>query len=97
MAFSLDLPAPLPSDGWKVKIWDKERLEPPHVTVFHGRRIWRLGLRSRSFLVPPGGSWKEIDDRVRATVEANWQLLCDTWDAMYPSNPVAVDEEDGNE
>lgn len=91
MAFSLRLPDPLATEGWKVKIRDKERLEPPHVTIFHRRQIWRLGLRDGRFLVPPGGSWSEVDARVRSVIQApeNWQRLCDAWDAAYPTNPVA--------
>jgi hypothetical protein len=98
VAFALDLPAPLDSEGWKVKIRDKERLEPPHVTILHRTRIWRLGLRNGEFLVPPGGKWKEIDPRVKAAIEAmeNWQRLCDEWDSAYPTNPVVhVEEDDG--
>ena len=98
MAFSLELPDPLGSEGWKVKIRDKERLEPPHVTILHKRRIWRLGLRSHEFLVPPGGKWKEIDARVRDVIEAaaNWRRLCDEWDLAYPTNPVVLAEDDGD-
>lgn len=94
MAFVLVLPGPLPSQGWKVKIRDRERLEPPHVTIFRKRRQWRLGLRCRTFIVPPGGSWNEIDERVRETIEANWQVLCDEWDRAYPTNRVAAAEEE---
>lgn len=67
--------------------------------IFHKRRIWRLGLRDRKFLVPPGGKWKEIDPRVRAAIEAkeNWQRLCDEWDSANPTNPVARAEEDDDE
>ena len=92
MAFSLDLPDPLSSEGWKVKIRDKERLEPPHVTIFHGRRVWRLGLRDRMFLIPPGGNWNQIDQRVRTAIEseATWRRLCDAWDRMYPPNPISA-------
>jgi hypothetical protein len=96
MAFSLELPDPLASQGWKVKIRDKERLEPPHVTILHRRRIWRLGLRNRSLLVPPGGSWSEIDERVRLLIDANWQRLCEAWDRAYPTNRVSTAEEDDN-
>jgi len=96
MAFSLELPALLQSEGWKVKIRDKERLEPPHVTIFRKRQRWRLGLRDGAFLVPPGGSWNDIDERVREVIEAHWQLLCDQWDRTYPSNRVSgVEEDDG--
>jgi hypothetical protein len=96
MAFVLRLPAPLPSLGWKVKIRDRERLEPPHVTIFLRRHEWRLGLRCGTFIVPPGGSWNEIDSRVRKTVEANWQLLCDEWDRAYPTNRVSEADGYGN-
>lgn len=99
MAFRLDLPEPLASEGWKVKIRDKERLEPPHVTIFCKRRTWRLGLRDREFLDPPGGKWKEIDARVRAAIESpeNWRRLCDEWDSANPTNPVSRSEEDDDE
>lgn len=79
-----------------MKICDRERLEPPHVTIFHRRRQWRLGLRDGLFLVPPGGGWSEIDSRVQETIVANWQLLRDEWDRMYPANLVARNEEDDN-
>ena len=92
MAFSLKLPSPLGDEGWKVKIREKERVEPPHVTIFHKQKEWRLGLRDGEFLVPPGGSWKQIDFRVREMIEKNWSRLRDEWDQKYPSNPI--DSED---
>jgi hypothetical protein len=94
MAFSVELPGLPATEGWKVKIRDKERLEPPHVTIFRKRQQWRLGLRDGAFLVPPGGSWQDIDERVREAIEANWQRLCDQWDRAYPSNRVSRAEED---
>jgi hypothetical protein len=96
VAFSLELPDPLGSEGWKVKIRDKERLEPPHVTIFRKREEWRLGLRDGVFLVPPGGSLNDIDERVRDVIEANWQRLCGEWDRMYPTNRVSVVEEEND-
>jgi hypothetical protein len=38
MAFSLPLSPPLRAQGWKVKIRDRERSEPPHVTILHRTR-----------------------------------------------------------
>jgi hypothetical protein len=93
MPFRLDLPRKIRGLGWKVKIQDKERLEPPHVTVWHIDRVWRISLRSGEFMVPPGGSWKEIDAGVRALIEANWQALREAWDAMYPHNPIQSPED----
>jgi hypothetical protein len=95
VAFSLELPNPLATVGWKVKIRDKERLEPPHVTILHKRHDWRLGLRDGAFLVPPGGSWNEIDAAVQEVIEANWQLLCEEWDRAYPTNRVHPEDDDG--
>ena len=95
MPYRLDLPKKLRDRGWKVKIQDKERLEPPHVTVWHADQVWRISLRTGEFMVPPGGSWKEIDSDVRALVDANWQELRDAWDARYPHNRVSgLEDED---
>ena len=50
MAFRLPLPDPFPARGWKVKIRDLERNEPPHATILWRQRAWRFGLRERTFL-----------------------------------------------
>lgn len=87
MAFSLPLPPPWDSQGWKVKIRDRERLEPPHVTVLHRTRAWRWNLRTGGFLdadPPPG----DVPTEIIAVVSANLTRLRAEWDAMYPSNPV---------
>jgi hypothetical protein len=97
--FDVRLPRKLKTEGWKVKIRDKERVEPPHVTIMHKADEWRLGLRDRQLLVPPGGRIKDIDTAVMQIIEEHWQQLTEAWDAKYPENPVssAEDEEDGNE
>ena len=96
MPYRLKLPRALRERGWKVKIREKERLEPPHLTILRGGQTWRLGLRSRGFLIPPGGVWNEIDPEVRELIEDedNWDDLCNAWDAMYPSNPVSSEDDD---
>ena len=45
MPYVLALVQALLQAGWKVKIHDFERLEPPHVTIYCKRRKWRLSLR----------------------------------------------------
>jgi hypothetical protein len=50
MPFNLDLPEPWASRGWRVKIRDRERLEPPHVTILQRAQAWRFDLRSEKFL-----------------------------------------------
>jgi hypothetical protein len=96
MPFALTLPRKLKARGWKVKIREKERIEPPHVTVMHGGDEWRLGLRDRRLLVPPAGRLRDIDPDVRRIIERNWDRLIEAWDAKYPENPVFGDEEDGD-
>lgn len=94
MPFEVPLPPAVKTQGWKIKIFDRERLEPPHVTILCGLRKWRVGLRDREFLVPPGGSWREIHALVRHAVEASWDVLVEAWDAKYPENPVRGTDDD---
>ncbi len=94
MPFRLNLPKRLKARGWKVKIQDKERLEPPHVTVWHGEDMWRICLRTGGFLIPPGGSWNDMDAEVRRIIEDAWETLTREWDARYPENPVSSLEDD---
>jgi hypothetical protein len=89
--FTLDLPEPWPSRGWKVKIRDRERLEPPHVTILNRTRAWRFNLRSEAFLdkkPDPKGVPKEVVD----TIRSNLALLREAWDRMFPENPISLEE-----
>lgn len=93
MAFSFPLSSRWIAQRWKVKIRDKERLEPPHVSFIRGTRTWRLGLRSGEFLdiepdpaeVPPG-----LVEEVKAALTE----LRSRWDAIYPENPVESSHDD---
>ncbi len=96
MPFRLNLSRKLRDRGWKVKIQDKERLEPPHVTVWHGEDMWRICLRTGGFLVPPGGSWKDMDAEVRKAIEGGWEVLRAAWDSKYPENPVSSAKDEDN-
>ena len=95
MPFELKLPESQRRAGWKVKILEKERLEPPHATIIFGWKKWRLGLRDERFL-DVGHSWKQIPDEVKSTVMDNLEDLRHAWDAKYPGNPVAG-EDDGEQ
>ncbi len=99
MPFDVPLPMKLKAEGWKVKIREKERVEPPHVTIIHKADEWRLGLRDRRLLVPPGGRIKDIDPEVRQIIEEHWEALIAAWDEKYPENPVsgAEDAEEADE
>ena len=93
MPFVLKLLPTLKQAGWKVKIHDSERLEPPHVTIYQKMRKWRLSLRDGDFL-ESGDRWSQIDDGVRRAIENNWKTLMDEWDAIHPDNPVIEETED---
>ena len=88
MAFELALPPPFPAQDWKVKIRDKERAEPPHVTILHRKKAWRFGLRERAFLdgEPPP---REVPFEILEAIHAAHDLLCAEWDLRYPHNPVS--------
>jgi hypothetical protein len=93
MAYSLPLSRRWTAQRWKAKIRDRERLEPPHVSLIRGTRTWRLGLRSGAFLdmepdpaeVPP----ELVDELLAHSTE-----LRAAWDAMYPDNPVEPPDDD---
>ena len=98
MPFDVPLPKKLKAEGWKVKIREKERVEPPHVTIMHKADEWRLGLRDRRLLVPPGGRLKDIEPAVMEIIEEHWDALIEAWDAKYPENPVSgAGEEEGDQ
>lgn len=87
MAFTLKLPAPWESRGWRAKIRDRERVEPPHVTIMHKAKAWRFGLRTQQFLDAEPDP-REIPDEVLEATRADLSLLRQTWDRMYPENPI---------
>jgi hypothetical protein len=96
MTYLLRLPKKLKQ--WSVKIRDRERLEPPHVTVLRKTRAWRLDLRSGEFM----DAEPNPDDVPKALVQfikedARWQELRDAWDAMYPENPIESEGKDEGE
>ena len=96
MPFELPLIKQLAKAGWKVKIWDKEGTEEPHVTIIRRTQFWRVGLRSGGLL--DKGRTKEVPDGVWAAIEQNWQWLCTEWDRIHPHNPVpAAEERDDDE
>src|SRR5262249_45971938 len=90
----IELPRKLRVRGWKVKVYSRERLEPPHLTLICRERVWRISLRDRAFMVPPGAGWGAIAPQGRAIPEELWQILCDAWDEQQPTNPVSSEEEE---
>lgn len=87
MAYELELPKKLKGQKWKAKIRDRERVEPPHVTILYKTHTWRIGLRDGAFLdnKPPPG---DVPDELVSFVLENRAELIAAWDEMYPENPV---------
>lgn len=96
MAHRFDLPHALAAAGWIIKIRDRERVEPPHVTVMHRARAWRFGLREGAFLdrIPPA---RDVPKLLRAQLKERCAEFTLVWDLLYPENPVfSQDGDDGN-
>lgn len=93
MAFSLPLPAHLAAQRWKVKIRDRERLEPPHVTLLHGTKGWRLDLRRGDFMDSTSAPTEVPSELIDFVLESLPELRA-RWDEMYPSNPIQGDVDD---
>jgi hypothetical protein len=85
--FALPLPKQRATQGWSVKIFDKENREDPHVTILHRGRKWRLNLRTRAFMdaQPPP---KDIPDDVMSTIFDDFDEICVQWDLIHKANPV---------
>ncbi len=90
MPYEIRLPPGLKQAGWKVKIFDREGPEEPHVTLLRKRRKWRLSLRTRTFL-DEGDKWSQIVSEVREAVEKKeaWEELQAAWNRMHPHNPIS--------
>jgi hypothetical protein len=94
MARAFDLPAKLERDRWKLKVRDKERTEPPHVSVLRRTQCWRWGLREHAFL-DTEPSPKDVPKDLVQHLESIYDEICAAWDEMYPHNPVtSKDNED---
>lgn len=95
MPYDLVLPPRWRLQRWKVKIRDRERLEPPHATILRGTEAWRFCLRTEEFLDDRPDP-DEIPDELVDLIRAKLELLRTEWDRMYPENPVVSQEsEDG--
>lgn len=96
MPHRFDLPEPLGTQGWKLKIRERESREPPHVTIIRRTMSWRWDLRTKVFMdVEPDPAM--VPDDLKALLIARHLEISAAWDDMYPLNPVAGEPDDGNE
>lgn len=74
-----------------MKILDRERVEPPHVTLIRGLQRWRFCLRTERFLdrePDPDDVPAELVEAIHSSIGQ----LREEWDARYPENPVTSTE-----
>lgn len=96
MAYTLRLPSKFKQ--WKVKIRDRETVEPPHVTVLRKTLAWRIDLRTGEFMDAEPDP-EEVPDALVNFIKdgAQWLELRDQWDSIYPANPIESEEENEEE
>ena len=92
MPQQLPLPGHLASSRWKLKIYDNERLEPPHATVIGGYQEWRWNLRSRQFMNTDPDP-RDVPRELRDLLIDRHAELVRLWDRTHPANPVGTTEE----
>ena len=92
MPFSLRLPEPWATLGWKAKIREDERNEEPHVSILFKLWTWRLSLRTGEFLdaVPRP---RDVPAELVEWVWGQRELLRANWDEKYPENVVFSKED----
>jgi hypothetical protein len=93
MPFSLRLPKRLDDRGWKVKIWEAEGPETPHVTFVRGRQWYRFDIRAGRFLDKDPDP-REVPRKLVEFARRRLPALRGEWDRMHPENPVTSEPDD---
>lgn len=87
MAVRFEVPEPFNSQRWQIKIRDKERTEPPHVSILFRRQTWRVGIRDGQ-LLDRQPSPRLLPRALLDHVRANLSTYGPVWDAHYSENLV---------
>lgn len=85
MPHCLKLPSALAA--WKVRIFDNEVRETPHVTIVKGTQKWRINVRTGKFM-DSRPSPRDVDERVLAAIKNEMEVLREAWNKMFPNNTV---------
>ena len=94
MPYNVPLPTKLLKAGWKVKVYDAENPETPHVTIlFKTGKSWRVSLRDERFLVP-GGRWGDIPGEIKTAIKEHWDHLQSYWNQQNPHNPIESSDDE---
>ena len=91
MPEAFQLPSKLKLAKWKVKIREKETVEPPHATVINGTKAWRWNLREKKFMdkEPPQ---RDVPKAIKKFLKEKQVDLIAAWDKKYPFNKVESTE-----
>jgi hypothetical protein len=95
VSISFALPDPW-DKRWRLKIRDKETVEPPHVSLLRGTSCWRLDLRTPRFLDKRPAE-REVPRKLLKHILGRHDELVVAWDALYPNNPVYPRDTDNGE
>jgi hypothetical protein len=96
MPYDLPLPKSLKKQRWKVKIWDREIGEDPHVSIVYKTTWWRWAIRDKTFMdASPDPS--DIPQEVLDAISENYRQLCLAWNRIHPSDPVEVPPDPNDE
>lgn len=89
MPFALRI-EPSASQEWKVKIFDVEGPEEPHVTIYRRASArWRMDLRTGR-LMDREPRPRDLPAGLLAAVLAELDQLRAAWDRLHPANPVGM-------
>jgi hypothetical protein len=94
LATSFELPEPW-RRRWRLKIRDKETVEPPHVSLLRGPQCWRICLRTGLF-IDRRPDPDDVPSRLVKEVLSRIDEFVPIWDAIYPLNPVNSEEQDAD-
>lgn len=97
MAYDVPLPRRIWNAGWRAKVFDAEGPETPHVTIrFKAEKMWKVSLRNGTFLVPPGGRWRDIPKEIRTAIEDEdiRGAMRAYWNQQNPHNPVESSDDE---
>ena len=95
MATAFELPEPW-RKSWRLKIRDRETVEPPNVTLLRGTKSWRINLRTGQFLDRTPAP-REVPRQLLRHVLGRFDEFISVWDELYPLNPVQSLERDSDD
>jgi hypothetical protein len=89
MPYELPLLPKLKSEGWKIKVYDNEIREDPHVTIIRKTQHWRWAIRLKTFMDTEPDP-KKVPKEILALLTDEYRSICLGWNEVHPADPVEV-------